>query len=687
MEKELLHRQNEYLMALHQTTLGLISRLEISSLLLDIITRAAKLMNTQHGYIYLLNNEGTALVSNVQLGIFDTFPHHALVRGMGMAGKVWESGKPFRVDNYQTWPGRLQDPQRDVLRAMMGVPLTSEGSVIGVIGLAYVDEENRFDDTKIALLSRFAELASLALDNARLYETMQKELSERVRMEENLRKFSFAVDQSPISIVITDLKGHIEYANPHFTKVTGYTLEELLGQTAPILMVDHTPPDEYQKMWDTILAGGEWRGEFQNRKKSGELYWEHATISPLRDLNGVINNFIAIKEDISEQRKLENQLRHAQKMEAVGQLAGGIAHDFNNILTAIIGYATIMQTQIHEDSRPKTLLDHILATAERGASLTQGLLAFSRKQISDPGMVNLNEIIQRVNILLLRLIGEDIHLKTMLADQELLVMADSLQIEPVLMNLATTARDSMPDGGTIVIKTEVANLDSQFVTSHGFGDPGRYALITVSDTGCGMDEDVVKRIFEPFYTTKETGKGTGLGLSIVYGIVKKHGGLITCHSAKGTGSAFRVYLPLSDHPMPLTELEPASLPFQRGSEIILLAEDDEPTRALTKELLEEFGYSVIEAVNGNQAIEIFMEQKDIIKLVILDAIMPGMKCEETYREIIALAPNARVLIYSGYGPETIKGMFEIGKNLSFIAKPFMPKELLMKIREVLENAP
>jgi PAS domain S-box-containing protein len=686
MENELLHRQNEYLMALHQTTLGLISRLEINNLLLDIIARAARLMNTEHGYIYLLNAEGTTLVSHVQLGLFDTFPHQELSKGMGMAGKVWESEKSFRVDNYQLWPGRLQDPHRDILRAMMGVPLKSGGEVIGVIGLAYVDDEKRFDDTKVVLLTRFAELASLALDNARLYESLQKELADRKNAEERLRKFSFAVDQSPISIIITDLQGHIEYTNPHFTITTGYSLDELKGQLPPVLSPDNRPEEDYRNLWATLLAGGEWRGEFQSCKKNGELYWEHAMISPLRNDNDDITNFIVIKEDISEQKKLENQLRHSQKMEAVGQLAGGIAHDFNNILTAIIGYATILQTIISTDSRANSMLDHIIATAERGASLTQGLLAFSRKQISDPKMVNLNEVIKRVNILLLRLIGETVHLQTVLSEQDLLIIADSVQIEQVLMNLATNARDSMPDGGTIVIKTEMTTLDYNFVSSHGFGDPGRYALITVSDTGYGMDEEVVKRIFEPFYTTKETGKGTGLGLSIVYGIIKKHGGLITCQSAPGKGAAFHVYLPLHDNLEPLAFVEKTTLPFQRGNELILLVEDDESIRSLTKELLEEFGYSVIEALQGEHALEIFREQKDCIKMVILDGIMPGMKCCDIYKEIKAMKPDVRILIYSGYNPESIQGISDLGENLNFISKPFMPKELLMKIREVFGDA-
>ena len=229
--EELLHRQNEYLTALHETTLGMVSRLEINSLLATIIARAAKLMNTEHGYIYLLNPDETGMDIRVQLGAFDTFEHHPLRRGEGMAGHVWESGLPLHVDDYSTWPGRIPDPARDTLKAMVGIPLTSNGKVIGVIGLAYLDAGSHFDDEKMEQLSRFAELASLALDNACLYQAVQKELDERIKAEERLRKLSHAVEQSPVSIVITDTAGNIEYANPHFSRLTGYQLEELLART------------------------------------------------------------------------------------------------------------------------------------------------------------------------------------------------------------------------------------------------------------------------------------------------------------------------------------------------------------------------------------------------------------------------------------------------------------------------
>lgn len=682
----LLHRQNEYLTALHETTLGLISRLDVTSLLQTIVTRAGKLVGTEHCFIYLLNSDGTAMDMLFQSGIYDRLVHHPIAHGQGIAGRVWDLGEPLRVDDYCHWEGRLPDSDRDILHAMAGVPLKANHEVIGVLGLAFIEQNAVFNDEQMALLTQFGELASLALDNARLYDAAKKELAERTKAEEQLRKLSHAVEQSPVSIIITDLHGNIEYANQHFTNLTGYSLEELIGQNPRILKSGLTTQEEYHNLWETILSGHEWRGELQNIKKNGDLYWELALISPIRNSSFAITHFMAIKEDITERKKMENQLRHSQKMEAVGQLAGGIAHDFNNILTAIIGYATILQMKIPEDSPLKPSTDQILASAERGASLTQGLLAFSRKEVNNPVKIDLNGVLGRVEKLLLRIIGEDIRLVTVPAEQPLPVMADSMQMEQVLMNLATNARDAMPAGGEISISTEMVKLDSLFIAAHGFGDSGNFALLTVSDTGIGMDADTVKHVFEPFYTTKETGKGTGLGLSIVYGIIKKHNGYILCHSLPGVGTIFHVYLPLThedNQPRPDHEY---NTPHKTGSETILLAEDDEPTRSLTRELLEDFGYTVIEAGDGALALEKYHEYKDTIRLVILDALMPQMKGMDVYREIRTISPDKRIIICSGYTTDVMEGQVALDRNLHFIAKPFMPKELLMKIREVLEHA-
>jgi len=457
------------------------------------------------------------------------------------------------------------------------------------------------------------------------------------------------MEQAPGSVFIMDSQMNFEYVNPHFTRLTGYSFEEAVGQNPNILKTGETSKEEYKQLWETILAGGEWRGEFHNRKKDGDLYWEQALIAPIRDNSYAITHFIAIKEDITERKQLEGQLRQAQKMDAIGQLAGGIAHDFNNILTAIVGYASIMQLKLPGDSPLKRHAEQIVATSERGSSLTKGLLAFSRKQGSNPGVVDLNEIINRVHQLLLRLISEDIHLEINLEHKVLPVLVDSGQIEQVLMNLSTNARDAMPHGGSVVITTETVTLDSDFIIARGFGQPGRYVLLTFADSGDGMDADVVKHIFEPFYTTKDLGRGTGLGLSIIYGIIKEHKGYIVCHSTIGLGTIFQIYLPLLDSAPAagLEKVEEKSADVQ-GKSCILLAEDNETTRMFGREILEEFGYFVVEAVDGEEALEKFREQAGRISLVILDVIMPKMNGREVYDEIQRVDPGMPMLFCSGH---------------------------------------
>ncbi len=682
-----LYRQNEYLQALHETTVGLLSRHDVAGLLQAIVTRAGNLIGTEHCYVYLKNSSGSEMEMVFQSGVYNSFVHHPIKPGQGIAGRVWESMEPVHVADYSCWEGRLPDPDRDCLHAMAGVPLTSGGEVIGALGLAFIDRETVISAEQMDLLCHFGELASLALENARLNDKFRRELSERKKAEEHLHKLSVAVEQNPASIIITDPRGVIEYVNPHFSRLTGYLPEEAIGRTPRILRSGETTREEYRQLWETILSGGEWRGEFHNRKKNGELYWEQALIAPIRDENGAITHFIGIKEDITDRKQLENQLRHSQKMEAIGQLAGGIAHDFNNILTAIIGYSSIMQLKLPDDSPFKKSAGQIIETAERGASLTQGLLAFSRKQVTYPVAIDLNEILARVQQLLRRLISEDIGLDINPSAQGLPVMADSGQIEQVLMNLATNARDAMPNGGSIVIATEMVTLDSDFVISMGFGQAGDYALLTFTDSGEGMDEETARHIFEPFYTTKDLGKGTGLGLSIVYGIVKKHNGYITCHSTIGLGTVMQVYLPLlTGSPAPVALATEEGAPVRQGSDLVLVAEDNEAARTLAKEILEEFGYSVLEAGDGQEALELFRDNRDRISLVILDVIMPKLKGREVYDAIRAIDPAVRVLFCSGYPEDVLikQGGFESGMN--YLAKPYSPKELLMKIREVLDNA-
>jgi two-component system, cell cycle sensor histidine kinase and response regulator CckA len=386
--------------------------------------------------------------------------------------------------------------------------------------------------------------------------------------------------------------------------------------------------------------------------------------------------------DITERRRLESQLRHAQKMDAIGQLAGGVAHDFNNVLTAIIGYGSLLLLKMKGDDPLRTHVDQILASSERAAGLTQGLLSFSRKKDLTLRPVSLSEIAIRVEKLLHRLIGEDIELKTIVPVQDMRVMGDSGQIEQVLINLATNARDAMPGGGVLTIELDRTKLDIDFKKTYGYGKPGAYALLSVMDTGKGMDEETRERIFEPFFTTKEPGKGTGLGLSIVYGIVKQHNGYINVASTPGSGTTFSIYLPLTTADAARPE-HSSALPSDRGTETILLAEDDAEVRSLAKSVLEEFGYTVIESVDGEEAVKKFKQNRDSVHLLVLDVIMPKMSGKEAYEAIRAVHPGIKVLFTSGYAPDVVrkKGVLEQGTN--FIMKPLSPLELLKKVRAAL----
>jgi CheY-like chemotaxis protein len=366
----------------------------------------------------------------------------------------------------------------------------------------------------------------------------------------------------------------------------------------------------------------------------------------------------------------------------VGQLSGGIAHDFNNILTAIIGYGNLLLMKMSkEDELGRSYVEQILSSSERAAHLTHSLLAFSRKQIIDLRPINLNDIIKRVEKLLVRVIGEDIEFKIRLAP-DLPILADSVHIEQVFMNLATNARDAMPDGGTLLIKASPVELREDFVRTHTFIKPGRYASISVTDTGIGMDETTKSRIFEPFFTTKEVGKGTGLGLSMVYGIIKQHKGYIMVSSEVRKGTTFTIYLPLITTPVEKQKPKEHTV-IARGTETILIAEDDTAVRELTRNILEDFGYKVIEAVDGEEAVRKFIENKNVVKLLLFDIIMPKKNGKDAYVEIKKIRPDIKAIFVSGYTADIIhqKGILETG--LDFIVKPIAPGDFLKKVRETL----
>ncbi|TAK97870.1 MAG: PAS domain S-box protein, partial [Verrucomicrobia bacterium] len=376
------------------------------------------------------------------------------------------------------------------------------------------------------------------------------EITEIKRAEEQLRKHSRAVEQSPASIVITDRNGNIEYVNPKFTEITGYALDEVRGKNPRLLKSGETSPEEYRRLWQTISAGREWRGEFHNRKKNGEQFWEFASISPIVDEGGNITHFLAVKEDITarkraeaERRLLEDHLRQTQKMEAFGQLAGGVAHDFNNILAATLIHLGLMKERRNLDAETLESIHELESHAQRAASLTRQLLLFGRRSVMQVRPLDLNEAVENLLKMLRRLIGEHITLEWQGRSVLPRVLADAGMIEQIVVNLVVNARDAMPKGGIVTIATSLAEVDAAQAQAEPHARPGQFACLTVSDTGCGMDETVLRRIFEPFFTTKDTGKGTGLGLATVYGIVNQHQGWIAVESTVDKGSVFRIFLP------------------------------------------------------------------------------------------------------------------------------------------------
>ncbi len=511
------------------------------------------------------------------------------------------------------------------------------------------------------------------------------------RSEEALRKerdtAQTYLDVAGVILLALDADQKVTLINKKGCEVLGRAECDIVGKN----WFDHFVPEpfrsEMKEYFPRFVEGDIERfAYFENPvlTSSGEermIAWRNTV---LVDESGRIEGTLSSGEDVTERKRLEDQLRQAQKMEAVGRLAGGVAHDFNNILTTIIGYGSLMQFDLDDGNPAKPYVEQILSSAERAARLTQSLLAFSRKQIINPKPVRLGVVAGKMEKLFAKIIGEDIELRTVCHDENATVWADSGQLEQILMNLAANARDAMPDGGVLTIETDRMELDGDFIKAHGYGKPGPYAVLSVTDTGAGMDEKTRTKIFEPFFTTKEVGKGTGLGLSIVYGIVKQNSGYVSVYSEPGRGTTFRIYLPAIL--MNIEEAGAAALTdAARGTETVLVAEDDADVRKLTKAVLEGAGYTVIEAVDGENAIRLFAEHKDEIELVLIDVIMPKANGKAVSEAIRKMRPRVKIIFTSGYTADIIhkKGILEEGAH--FIAKPILPNALLDRVRKTLDK--
>ncbi len=520
--------------------------------------------------------------------------------------------------------------------------------------------------------------------------TERKEAEERLRRSE--KAYRRIVETATEGIWSLDGQYHTTFVNAAMAQMLGYTPEEMIGAPIDQFLFDEDKED-HRLHRNARYQGIREHYEQRYHRKDNSACWCLLSSAPLQEDEGQFSGSFVMCTDITSRketeealRKSEDQFRQAQKMEAVGQLAAGAAHDFNNILTAMIGYSHLAQMKLQENDPVRHDIDQILEASKRATVLTQSLLAFSRKQPVDLAVIDLNQVIKGFEKFLLRLIREDIDLRTIPSVDALTVMADRSQLEQVIMNLVANARDAMPNGGQLIIKTEFSIMNDEFIKAHGFGKAGQYALMSVSDTGTGMDEHTRSRIFEPFFTTKEEGKGTGLGLAMVFGIVKKHDGFILVYSEPGKGTSFKIYLPIVRTAAKTDNNSIAEPTRPRGgTESILVADNDASLRSLYKDVLNQFGYSVIEAVDGADAVLKFTQNVDKIQLVILDGIMPSLNGKEVLEKMKAVSRNIKCLFVTGYAEYVFEKNDSQNNEVEFMLKPVTLENLLKKIRDLLDK--
>lgn len=562
-------------------------------------------------------------------------------------------------------------------RSMASFALRMGDRPFGVLNL-YSTESSFFDEAELQLLDELAIDISFALEISRR-ETLRRQV------EEAHQRLATAVEQAVEAILITDAQGDTLYVNPAFERVTGYASQEVLGRNPRILKGGTHDEAFYRQMWDTLTQGKVWNGRLLNKRKDGSLFEEEATISPIRDAAGQITNYVAVKRDVTREVAMQAELRQAQKMEAVGQLAGGVAHDFNNILAALFMGLELLREKANNYAELKAGFLEMHELVQRAASLTRQLLLFGRRQIMQPRVIDLNSLLGNLLKMLGRLIGEHVVLSFHGSQQALWIEADPGMIEQVITNLVVNARDAMPRGGHLTLRSTLATVDGRHLAAHPEARVGTYAVLVVSDTGTGMTAEVLKHAFEPFFTTKDVGKGTGLGLSTVYGIVQQHRGWVEAESEPGRGSAFKVYIPATVNPGQAPESPPPERPSPRGRETILVVEDEPVVRELTVLTLQRLGYTVLEAANAREAMEVWQASDGAIALLLSDVVMPGaMSGVELAEKLRQTSPRLRVILMSGYSGEMIDSGGVGPTGASFIQKPFSASVLGHKVREMLD---
>ncbi len=510
------------------------------------------------------------------------------------------------------------------------------------------------------------------------------DISERKRAEADKERLAKAIDQAGEMIITTDRDGNIQYVNPAFERITGYSRNEVIGKKPTIL--NNTPYDEafIRDIWETINRGETWTGHCENRRKNGTLFTDGFTITAVRDEDDEIVSFVSVGRDVTAQLELENQYQQVQKMETIGRLAGGLAHDYNNMMSVILGYTEMLLERSDLSKAARDDVQEIQNAAQRSAQLTAQLLGFARKQKIAPRPLDLPTVLKDMSKMLTRLIGEPISLEFRPDPSSWPVHMDPSQVDQILVNLCVNARDAMPKGGRVVIRTRNTHYPRNHASLPPKQEPGDYLTLSVEDEGCGMSREVLDMAFEPFFTTKPKGRGTGLGLAMVYGIVRQNKGFIHIDSQVNRGTTVHVNLPRLETPTPAAGGNHQEKRKQEGSETILLIEDEGALLLATSGILRMHGYTVLTASLPSEALDLFAKRGEEVDLVISDVVMPGMNGIELIEKLTANHPGLPCLLVSGYTSDVVSGPDQLEEGIHFLQKPFSVAALMDKVRKLLD---
>ena len=671
-----LHRMEAERQVISEIVHALNETANLDELLRGIHQALKKVLYAENCFVALHDPEGDAFTFPFFADQVDAAPAPQKV-GRSCTAFVFRKGSPMLISQNE-FDRLAAEGEVELVGSpspsWLGVPLKTPTATIGVLVVQHYHTENAYDIRDLEFLSSVGGHIALAIERRRSEEALRK--------NEEMFRLLFSYNPLPTWVIDKETRRFLE-VNDAAVQQYGYSLSEFKRMS----VLDLRPEEErarYLEQLNQIPNEGHYHGHWKHRKKDGKVI-QVETISHELEYAGRRVRLV-VTQDISERQLLEQQLRQSQKMEAVGRLAGGVAHDFNNLLMVIKGHTELLVNVLPPSEHYSRKIEQIDRAADRASALTRQLLAFSRLQVLQPHVMNLNDVVEEMGRLLPRLIGEDIELVIRSSEDLGAIRADASQMEQVIMNLAVNARDAMPAGGRLLIETSNAELDDTYNAVHPIVREGRYVLLAVSDTGTGMSAETQAHIFEPFFTTKPQGKGTGLGLSTVYGVVKQSGGFIWVYSEVGRGTSFKIYLPRVDQPVERIGTAATVSEAPRGTETILLAEDEQDVREVAREFLESGGYTVIEARDGAEALKRVEKYEDAIDLLVTDMVMPGMTGQELSTRLLQSRPEIRVLYMSGYSERAAVDSARGDSSMRLLAKPFSRWALLRAVHEILKQS-